>query len=187
MINYSHYNKLPYKMSNDIIIHHLLIDHRHHLWIIVYYSCLLFVKITPRHCQQSGIYLQLGTEVSFIDHFYNLHGLALVNIRVSMEVICFCTGCAHYKCPSYHKKSISHLELDFTHWDRVTHICVSNLVSIVSDNGLSPGRRQAIILTNAWILLIGPFLSKFIHFHSRKCISKCRLENGGHVVSASMC
>ena len=30
-------------------------------------------------------------------------------------------------------------------------------------------------------------LSKFIHFHSRKCVWKCRLENGGHIVSASMC
>ena len=28
--------------------------------------------------------------------------------------------------------------------------------------------------------------SKFKHFHSRKCIWKCRLENGGHLVSASM-
>ena len=27
---------------------------------------------------------------------------------------------------------------------------------IGSDNGLSPGRRQAIIWTNVWILLIGP-------------------------------
>ena len=32
-----------------------------------------------------------------------------------------------------------------THWGRVTHICVSNLTIIGSDNGLSPGRRQAII------------------------------------------
>ena len=32
---------------------------------------------------------------------------------------------------------------------RVTHICVSNLIFIGSDNGLSPGRRQAIIWTNA--------------------------------------
>ena len=31
-----------------------------------------------------------------------------------------------------------------------------NWVSIGSDNGLSPGRRQAIILTNADILSIGP-------------------------------
>ena len=32
-----------------------------------------------------------------------------------------------------------------------------NRVSIGSDNGLAPGRRQAIIWTNAGILLIGPF------------------------------
>ena len=43
-----------------------------------------------------------------------------------------------------------------THWGRVTHICVSKLTIIGSDNGLSPDRRQAIIWTNAGILLIGP-------------------------------
>ena len=37
----------------------------------------------------------------------------------------------------------------------VTHICVSKQTIIGSDNGLSPGRRQAIIWTNAGILLIG--------------------------------
>ena len=41
-----------------------------------------------------------------------------------------------------------------THWGRATHICVSKLTIIGSDNGLSPGRRQAIIWTNAGILLI---------------------------------
>ena len=40
------------------------------------------------------------------------------------------------------------------HWGRVTHICVSKLTTIGSDNGLSPGRRQAIIWTNDGILLI---------------------------------
>ena len=44
-----------------------------------------------------------------------------------------------------------------THWGRVTHICVSKLTIIASDNGLSPGRRQAIFWSNAGILLIGPF------------------------------
>ena len=39
------------------------------------------------------------------------------------------------------------------HWGRVTHICVSKLTSIGSDNCLSPGRRQAIIWSNAGILL----------------------------------
>ena len=41
-----------------------------------------------------------------------------------------------------------------THWGRVTHICVSKITIIGSDNGLSPGRRQAIIWINARILLI---------------------------------
>ena len=41
-----------------------------------------------------------------------------------------------------------------THWGRVTHICFGKLTIIASDNGLSPGRRQAIIWTNAGILLI---------------------------------
>ena len=45
-----------------------------------------------------------------------------------------------------------------THWGRVTHICVGNLTIIGSDNGLSPVRRQAIIWTNAEILLIGPLV-----------------------------
>ena len=44
--------------------------------------------------------------------------------------------------------------LILTHWGRVTHICVSKLSIIGSDNGLSPGRRQAIIWNNAGILLI---------------------------------
>ena len=36
----------------------------------------------------------------------------------------------------------------------MTHICVGKLTIIGSDNGLSPGRHQAIIWTNAGILLI---------------------------------
>ena len=48
-----------------------------------------------------------------------------------------------------------------THWGRVTHICVGNLAIIGSDNGLSPGRRQAIIRSNAGILLIGPLGTNF--------------------------
>ena len=40
-----------------------------------------------------------------------------------------------------------------TYWGRVTHIC-GKLTIIVSGNGLSPGRRQVIIWTNAEILLI---------------------------------
>ena len=41
------------------------------------------------------------------------------------------------------------------------HICVSKQTIIGSDNGLSPGRRQAIIWTNAGILLIGTLGTNF--------------------------
>ena len=57
-----------------------------------------------------------------------------------------------------------------THWGRVTHICVSERTIIGSDNGLSPSRRQAIIRTNAGILLIGPsgtiFSESLIEIHT---------------------
>ena len=56
------------------------------------------------------------------------------------------------------------------HWGRVTHICVSKLTNIASDNGLSPGRHQAIILNNDGILLIWPLGTSFsemlIEIHS---------------------
>ena len=54
----------------------------------------------------------------------------------------------------------------------MTHICVGKLIIIGSDNGLSPGRRQAIIWTNDRILLIGPLgtnineISNEIHIFS---------------------
>ena len=44
----------------------------------------------------------------------------------------------------------------------MTHICVVKQTIIGSDNGLSPGRRQTIIWTNAGILLIGPLGTNFI-------------------------
>ena len=70
-------------------------------------------------------------------------------------------------------------ELMLTHWGRVTHICVCNLIIIGSYNGLSPSRRQAIIWTNAGILLIGPsgtnfseILIEILTFSFRKIRSK---------------
>ena len=76
-----------------------------------------------------------------------------------------------------------------THWGWVTHICVSKLTTIGSDNGLLHGRRQAIIWTIAAILFIGPLGTNFneiligiqTFFHSRKCIWKCHQRNGIHL------
>ena len=43
----------------------------------------------------------------------------------------------------------------------MTHLCVGNPSIIGSDNGLSPGWSQAIIRTNAGILLFGPLGTNF--------------------------
>ena len=57
-----------------------------------------------------------------------------------------------------------------TDWGRVTPMCVSKLTIIGSDNGLSPGRRQAIIWTNDGIVLIRTLGTNFseilIEIHS---------------------
>ena len=74
-----------------------------------------------------------------------------------------------------------------THWG---HICVDNLTIFGSDNGLSPGRRQAIIWIHAGILLIGLLGTNFsetlidthtfsfkkmrLKMSSAKCRSSCR-------------
>ena len=48
-----------------------------------------------------------------------------------------------------------------THWGRLTHTCIGNLTIIVSDSGLRPGQRKAIISTTAGILLTGPLGTDF--------------------------
>ena len=57
-----------------------------------------------------------------------------------------------------------------TNWGRVRHIFIGNPTIIGSDNGLLPGRCQAIIWTNVWMLLIGPlgtnFIDNFIEIHT---------------------
>ena len=64
---------------------------------------------------------------------------------------CYCEGC-----------KVRKIWIDIlTHWGRVTHICVSKITIIGSDNGLSPGRRQAIIWTNAGLLLNGSLGTNF--------------------------
>ena len=80
------------------------------------------------------------------------------------------------------------------YWGRVTHTCVSKLNTIGSDNGLSPGRRQAIIWSNAGILLIGPLRTKLNEilieiytFSFKKMHLKMSSGSGGHFVSTSLC
>ena len=83
------------------------------------------------------------------------------------------------------------------HWGRVTHICVGNLIIIGSDNGLSLCRCQAIIWTNAGMLLIRTlgthFSEMFIKMHTFSCkkmhlkmsSGKCRPFSLGLIVSTN--
>ena len=48
-----------------------------------------------------------------------------------------------------------------THCGRLTRICVNNLTIIGKDNGLSPGRCQANVWTNAGRLLNGPLRTNY--------------------------
>ena len=66
-----------------------------------------------------------------------------------------------------------------THWGRVMHTCVSKFIG--SDNGLSPGRRQAIIWNNAEILLIGPLGTNFSQVLIRiQTFSSKKINELGH-------
>ena len=102
-------------------------------------------------------------------------------------------------------------KMHLTHWSKVTHICVGNITIIGSDNALSPDRRQAIIWTNAGIVLIGPLginfneilirikIFSFKKIHLKMLSAKWRpfclglsvlkwcLQYNGQFVQASMC
>ena len=94
--------------------------------------------------------------------------------------------------PNGTKPLPDHAEPVLTHWGRVTHICVSKLTTIGWDNGLSPGRRQAIIWTNDGILLIRTLGTNFseilgeIHSFSFKKMHLKMSSAGGHLFSLGL-
>ena len=105
---------------------------------------------------------------------------------------------SNFQCVGYDYEAFMDLnvwERPSTQWGRVTHICVNKLTIIGSHNGLSPGRRQAIIWTNAAILLIGPLGTNFseIWIELLTCSFKkmhLKMSSGmssGGLVSASIC
>ena len=113
------------------------------------------------------------------------------NMPVLVQIMAWCGVGDYSHCLNGWWHSLALLCVTRSRWGRVTHTCVSKLTIICSDHGLAPSRRQAIIWTNAGILLIGHLGTNIseilIHFHSRKCTGKRRLENGDHLVLASLC
>ena len=72
------------------------------------------------------------------------------------DLLCYFVVCSNHTTVALPVKS------PLTHWGQVTHICVIDSTIIGSDNGLSPGRRQAIIWTNDGILLIRTLFSEIL-------------------------
>ena len=94
-----------------------------------------------------------------------------------MKYISGVTLISKYDTTMYRKNDKYHYPIIFrmhfvtlNYWGRVTHISVSKLIIIGSDNGLSPGQSQSIIWTNAVILLIGSLETNsneiLIEFHT---------------------
>ena len=74
----------------------------------------------------------------------------------------------------------------------MTHIFVGKLTIIGSDNGLSPDRRQAIIWTNAGILLIRTLgtngicvdmssIPKFLDISTQIVVDKAQVPSEDHI------
>ena len=84
------------------------------------------------------------------------HSLVNVNEKFFDILIQLTIWCILHSKPLTTRLPLSYaaVTVSLTHWGRVTHICVSKLTIFGSDNGLPPDRRQAIIWTNAGILLI---------------------------------
>ena len=107
------------------------------------------------YCLQRSFIIVSGAPGSYITNRLSI-------VRGTQErITCRCSNNSAVR----EKKPPSAIEVDvvnvLTHWGRVTHICVGKLTNIDSDDGLSPERRQAIIWTNAGILLIGPLGTNF--------------------------
>ena len=85
----------------------------------------------------------------------------LIYIHISCK--CDTNRAGHFTLDAHASRPVVWL----THWGRVTHIRVSKLSIIGSDNGLSPGRRQAIIWNNDGIWLIRTFGKNFSEIFSK--------------------
>ena len=84
---------------------------------------------------------------------------------------------------AYFRRHLSTL----THWGQMTHICISKLSIIDSDNGLSPGRRQAIIWTNVGLLLIERFGTKLWNIPLKNLYLKVSSAKVAAILSRPQC
>ena len=123
-----------------------------------------------------GHQLISGNDIYYVGYMSPCHPWGRISITCAIIVWINDVECKYFSICLQNNSTCKGL---LTYWGRVTHICVGNQAIIGSDNGLSPGRRQAIIWTNDGILLIrfleinfGEILSEIHTFSFKKMLLK---------------
>ena len=112
----------------------------------------------PTKQDEHGI--SVGKTVNCQTQWYlNISNMCCMTKALPYKAVCQWKG--RFLCHIYNMYNNLTFDCMLIHWGRVTHICVSKLTIFGSDNGMSPDRRQAVIWTNAGILLIEPLRTKF--------------------------
>ena len=138
LLHKSHNPPVPYPTMHHFITEMCTYVYTYNIYI---YNDYIYETETiwPPFCKQN-----------FQMHF--LDG-KLLNFKWKFIEIC-CSECKIMSCT---KQTLGVL----TQWGWVTNICVNKQTNMDSDNGLLPGWLQAIIWTNAGILLTGPLGTNF--------------------------
>ena len=139
------------------------------LHLIISFSIIITKEECRSHLNHTKYTSDFALEICgvYFEHFSQIiTGIYCYNLQLKIFLqLCQQIWSGHITWQQTFLKLCTHLKNILfsllTHWGRVTHICVVKLTIIGSDNGLSPGRRQAIIWTNAGILLIGPLGTNF--------------------------
>ena len=123
-----------------------------HFPLVIVYD--VYTEQDATHSQNNALWHQIITSTSVGVPRYMLQWYLCQNINFCLQM--------SLKCFFLHEQPYFCSELIvLSHWSWAMNICVSKLTIIASDNGLSPGRCQAIIWDNAGIVSIGHLGTNF--------------------------
>ena len=131
-------------LANNSSMRKLVSTNIWHKWFILILGSIFLIRIYSSQCDT--IYTQHRKASPDYMH--------LKIIQITLERVSFILKARMRESPlmSWRKTRKTSSIRPLTHWYRVTqHISVGTLIIIGSDNGLSPGRSEVIIWTNAGI------------------------------------
>ena len=113
-----------------------------------------FIRATPICLQSYGMLGYFSKK--YWNYYESFHAIYLMCYHIYQPFLILMDLVAVHLCleKGLKKTRVCKCFLQLTHWGQVTHICIGNLNTIGSDNGLSLGQRQANIWTISGILSI---------------------------------